>query len=154
MSLIKMFSKYLSKSVQLVLHICISYMLYFEQNFWQPLGAKNFSALWYVTFCHYNWIVTCFHLTKETKGRPRKVMDIKVLTASLQSTSYQTFYLLFIVTSTTLTVLRWVTMKIPNMNIKPIQQLQPPHLVNKFTHKVWVKKGPTFLCPWCKNGEF
>ena len=24
----------------------------------------------------------------------------------------------------------------------------------KLLRKVWVKKGPTFLCPWCKNGGF
>ena len=62
---------------------------------------------------------------------------IELLTTSIDNSFFQISQLYF-----------WTM----SMSFASIPALWPS--LHEACSKVWVKKGPTFLCPWCKNSEF
>ena len=58
-------------------------------------------------------------------------MELKNLTTNPHSTVlFQSIYLIFIVASSTITVLKWSEFRIPKVELKPAPHLQPQPLVS------------------------
>jgi hypothetical protein len=58
-------------------------------------------------------------------------MELKVLLTHLHSTVlFQSIYLIFIVASSTITVLKWAESNVSTIDLRPVKLLQPRPLVS------------------------
>ena len=59
-------------------------------------------------------------------------MELKILTTTTTHSTvlFQSIYLIFIVASSTITVLKWSEFRIPKVELKPAPHIQPQPLVS------------------------